>query len=81
MPAVGYQEDETERVGRLYRAHGMIPSSQRVWRHGRDVTHEPPSTWPWPYSLYVSGARGAALQADYLRWHAEAVAKQGEAPA
>lgn len=73
---VATPEEHSDRTSRLYRAHGMVPSSDRVWRGGRDVTHEPPSTWGFPYSLYVSGARGAALQADYLRWHAEAVAER-----
>lgn len=76
------QEDERKRVAALYRAHGLLPAWERVWDQGRDVTSEPPSTWPWPYSLYVSGGRGKAQQEDYLRWHAEAVAERlGVAPA
>jgi hypothetical protein len=33
----------------FYRQHGMEPSWTRVWRNGRDVTDEDPSTWVWPW--------------------------------
>jgi hypothetical protein len=33
----------------LCRAEGMEPAWTRVWRNGRDVTDEDPSTWPWPW--------------------------------
>lgn len=66
-------DQQRERVRRLYRAHGMIASSERVWRGGVDVTHEDPATWPWPYRMYAEGGRGPVVQADVLRMHAEAV--------
>lgn len=67
-------EEQRERVSQLYRTHGMVQPSERVWRGGVDVTHEPPSTWPWPYSMYVSGARGEEQRRLYLHWHEEAAA-------
>jgi hypothetical protein len=33
-----------------YRDLGLIPPWERVYRSGRDVTDEHPSTWPWPWS-------------------------------
>lgn len=68
------QDEGQRRVSGLYRANGLVPAWERVWDGGRDITHQPPSTWPWPYSDYVSGKRGEAIRRDYLRWHTEALA-------
>ena len=37
---------ELERVNNVYLRHGMIPSWERVWDGGVDVTDADPSTWP-----------------------------------
>lgn len=39
---------------RLYLSHGLIPPWLRVWSEGRDITNEPPETWPWPWSKYYA---------------------------
>jgi hypothetical protein len=70
-------DEGRERVSRLYRTHGLVPSWDRVWLEGVDITHQPPSTWPWPYSDYVAGKRGTVIRQRYLREHAEAVAERG----
>lgn len=59
-----------------YRAAGMDPPWERVWRQGVDVTHEDPETWPWPYSMYAAGGRGRKVQADILTEHERAVGQR-----
>ena len=44
-------EDEEERWARHYRERfGVEPPWLRVWKDGRDVTDEPPETWPYPWN-------------------------------
>jgi hypothetical protein len=43
----GTHERMTEVYAAVYRAGGMEPPWERVWRDGVDVTDEPPETWPW----------------------------------
>lgn len=71
VPAVEKQDEERERASALDRRRGLVHARERVWREGVDVTHEPPSTWEWPYSDYIAGKRGEAIRERYLQAHAE----------
>lgn len=70
------QDDERTRVSATYRRHGLVPTWERVWDEGVDITHQPPSTWKWPHSMYVSRQRGESIRQSYLAWYAEALAER-----
>jgi lysophospholipase L1-like esterase len=37
-------------MARLYEEAGVPPPWEKVWDGQRDLTHEPPETWPWPWN-------------------------------
>lgn len=45
-PTTDYGRTQAEIERRL----GLEPNWLRVWRDGKDVTHEDPATWPWPWN-------------------------------
>lgn len=37
-------------IAQMYEAVGIAPPWERVWDGTRDVTNEPPESWPWPWN-------------------------------
>ena len=37
-----------------YHLRGLRCPWEKVYRGGRDVTDDDPSTWPWPWSMYYA---------------------------
>ena len=48
-----------EAAAAAYRAAGMEPPWERVYRNGEDVT-DSPELWPWPWSHYREGQQRPA---------------------
>lgn len=66
----------TAEWGAIVRRHGGgVPSWERAWRSGVDVTAEPVDSWPDLFRLPALGSHGPEVAARYLAAHAEAVAE------